>query len=146
MEIVLRVPTHPSSEYLAASRICGTPDTEFTTLARADLPAILEDIRSRIQNVQERRAHPRYPADLAVRVFPLYADGVVGEPIDGRCLEAALGGIRILTTHPIRVERIYVEFPDIRGLARQAIYARVIRAWQDLEGRGALTVGRVPIE
>jgi serine/threonine protein kinase len=146
LEVTLHVPKHPSSEYLAVGRLCGAPDDSFVKLAKTDLPAILEDIRGRIHNLDERRAHPRYPADFAARIFPLYADGVVGEPIEGRCIEVALGGIRLLTTHAVRVERMYIEFPELRGLAHQAIYCRVLRGWQDLEGRGAMTAGRVYID
>jgi hypothetical protein len=146
LEVVIHMPAPPSAECLAIGTLRGDPDLRFRETAVADIPQILDDLRGRLQNVEERRAYPRYPAEIPVRVFPLYDDGVVGPPMDGQCREVSMAGIRLLTPHPVHVQRIYIEFPELTPLNGQTIYSRVLRTWQDPEGRGTMTAGRITLE
>jgi hypothetical protein len=139
-EIFIRIPTPPAVEYTIVGNLCGSPDEEFTRKAQNDIPAILSQIRSLLHNFNERRAHPRYVVDFPVKVFPLYSDGVVGAPMSGRCLDLSLGGIRFVTPAPVRTERMFIEFPEIKSIAGQAIYMRVARTATD--ETGAITVAR----
>ncbi len=144
-EIVIQVPTPPAVEITVTGSFRGSPDEEFKRKAEQDIPAIMGEIRGILQNVDERRAHPRYPVDFPVRVFPLYSDGVIGPPIDGRCQDLAVGGVRFVTPEPVPAGRIFVEFPGVRDVAGFAIYVRVLRAGLGPDGKGVSTVGRFPI-
>ncbi len=142
LEIVIHSPASSSAEYVAAAELKGMPDDDFARAAHEELPIILDQIRTQLNNLAERRAHPRYPTDFPVRVYPLYPDGEIGLPIGGRCRDISLGGMRLLTTTPIRTERLYVEFHEIEHVRNSAVYVRVVRTSQDVESQGAITGGR----
>jgi hypothetical protein len=142
--VIVRRPTPPSAEVIVVGALRGTTDEDFARNAQADLPKIIEQIRSHLQNLTERRLRPRISTDMAIRVYPLYQDGVVGSPIGGRCQDLSLGGVRFLTPAPIRTERFYVEFQEVGLLLGQAIYVRLVRTLQDAESTGTITAGRFP--
>jgi hypothetical protein len=141
-EIVVGRPVSPSAEVTAVGSLFGSPDEAFARRAQEDLPVILDQIRSQLQNLAERRSHPRFRVDFPIRVYPLYPDGVVGSPITGRCRDVSVGGVRFVTPTPVRTERLFVEFPEVTTVAGMAVYVRVIRAWQDGSGEGSMTVAR----
>jgi hypothetical protein len=145
-EILIQIPTPPSSTLevtagIMASR--GRSSTRaFEQKARQELPLMLEEIRTQLQNQDERRSHPRYPANFPVRVFPLYSDGMVGTPISGRSEDLSLGGVRFITPTPVPTERLYVEFREIEALADHAIYARLLRSSPGPAGQGLVNICR----
>ncbi|HEX4611777.1 MAG TPA: protein kinase [Urbifossiella sp.] len=141
-EITILRPTPPSAEYTAGGAVCGAPADAFTVRAWGELPEILADVRGHLQNLAERRAHPRIRAAFPVRVYPLYQDGVVGPPVTGESVDVSAGGIRFRTPDAVRTARLYIEFPEVRPLAGQAVYVRVLRDWQEPGGRATVTVGR----
>jgi eukaryotic-like serine/threonine-protein kinase len=145
LEVIVRRPVPPSAEITVLGGLCGLPDDEFARKAHEDLPLIVDQIRGHLQNLAERRAYPRVQADLPIRVYPLYPDGIVGPPIGGRCQDISLGGLRFITPVPIRTERIYVEFHEVEPVSGQAIYVRVLRNKQDIEMQGTITAGRFRI-
>ncbi len=141
-QVSVRRPTPPAAEYTAAGSLVGSPQLVFTCQAWADLPAILAEIRGQLQNLDERRAHPRHPVALPVRVYPLYEDGVIGPAVAGETVDISVGGIRFRTPEPVRTARLYVEFPAVREAAGQAVYVRQLRAGQEPGGRATVTAGR----
>jgi serine/threonine protein kinase len=142
LEIVVNRPVPPSAELTVLGRLSGLPSDEFAGKAHGDLPRIVNEIKAQLQNLAERRIHPRFPTNFPVLVYPLYPDGVVGSPIGGTCRDVSLSGIRLHTSAPIRTERIYVEFHQFQELNGQAIYVRVLRTSQDAETQGTITSGR----
>ncbi|HEV3383602.1 MAG TPA: protein kinase, partial [Gemmata sp.] len=142
LEIVVNRPIPPSAELTVLGRLCGLPSDEFAGKAHVDLPRIVNEIKAHLQNLAERRMHPRYQTIFPVLVYPLYPDGIVGSPIGGTCRDVSLSGIRLHTSAPIRTERIYVEFHQFQQLNGQAVYVRVLRASQDAETQGTITSGR----
>ncbi|MFO0798584.1 MAG: serine/threonine-protein kinase [Gemmataceae bacterium] len=141
-EVTVRRPVPPSAEYIASGAVCGVPNAVFTLLAMSDLPAILTDVKGVLQNLEERRAHPRTRVERPVRVYPLYQDGVVGAPITGESVDLSASGIRIRTPDAVRTGRMYVEFPGIVGVSGLGVYVRQVRSWQEPGGRMTVTVGR----
>jgi hypothetical protein len=141
-EVVVHRPVPPSAEFTAVGTLFGSPDETFAQKARRDLPAILDLIRAQLQTLAERRAHPRFPADLPIRVYPLYPDGIVGEAVAGRYWDVSAGGVRFVTPTPIRTERLFVEFPEVEAVGGLAVYVRVLRTGPGPGGDGAVTVGR----
>lgn len=141
-EVIVRLAARPSAEVTIMAEVFGSPDPAFTRTARSELPLIMEHIRGQLQNIDERRAHPRYPTDMAVTVYPLYPDGQFGPGIAGQCLDVSLGGLRFHTTTPIQVERLFVEFPDVKDVRGLTIYIRSLRTWKDRDSAGHCNVGR----
>jgi hypothetical protein len=142
IEVVVRRPTPPSAEFTAVAAMFGSPDEVVARGSPEDMPAILDQIRGALQNLAERRAHPRITVDFAIRVYPLYPDGIIGLPVAGRVRDLSAGGVRFVTPTPVRTERVYVEFPEVEGVAGLAGYVRLLRTSQDVGGEGVVTVGR----
>jgi serine/threonine protein kinase len=142
LEVIVRRPVPPSAEFKVLGRICGLPNDEFACKAHEDLPRIVNEIKSQLQNLAERRLNPRFQTDFPLLVYPLYPDGIVGSPIGGNCRDVSSSGIRLCASAPIRTERIYVEFHQFQPLAGQAIYVRVLRTSQDAETQGTVAAGR----
>jgi hypothetical protein len=142
LEVIIRRPISPSAEYTILGGLIGRTSDEFATYAHEDLPRIVDEIRNQLQNLAERRAHPRIPAEFPLLVYPLYPDGIIGSPIGGTCRDVSLGGIKLSTSAPIRTERIYIEFHQFQPLNGQAIYVRVLRTTQDPETLATITSGR----
>lgn len=104
---------------------------------RATLPAVpgvLVAVRGALENVRERRAHPRYPAGFPVRVHPVRPDGSIGPGEDGLCEDVSAGGALVLTRATVPGERVYLEFRTVEGVAGYALLAAVARAARDRDG------------
>jgi serine/threonine protein kinase len=142
LEVVVQFPVPPAAEFVAVATRSGSSDEEFDRKARQDVPGILEDIRAVLQNLDERRRDPRFAVRFPVRVYPLYSDGVVGEPISGECRDVSGGGVQFVTRVPVRTERLFVEFEGVQAVAGQAVLVGVVRTWHDNGGQVALTAGR----
>jgi serine/threonine protein kinase len=142
LEVVVNRPAPPSAEFTIQGKLCGFPSDEFAAKAHDDLPRIVSEIKAQLQNLAERRLHPRFRTSFPLLVYPLYPDGIVGSPIGGSCRDISLSGIRLHTSVPIRTERIYVEFHQLQPLAGQAVYVRVLRTSQDAGTQGTITCGR----
>jgi hypothetical protein len=144
-EVVVLLPVPHSALVTATGIVKGSRKSEAGIKAAEDLPQILDDVKCLLQNQDERRAHPRYPASFPVRVFPLYSDGDVGPPIAGRCEDISMGGVRIAIPAPIRTQRMFVEFQEVGTVAGLAVYARHLRTHTAPEGKGAIAVCRFRI-
>jgi eukaryotic-like serine/threonine-protein kinase len=145
-EVVVTLPAPPSVVITLTACVFGSPDAAFVRTANADMPTILSQIRSQLQNLEERRIHPRYPADFPILVHPLFPDGQVGDAISGRCRDVSLGGVRFVTPVPIDTERIFLEFPSIPAVRDRAVYVRLLRSTHESGNQGVCTVGRFPID
>lgn len=56
-------------------------------------PRLIESAREFLHAAPESRAEERWPYDQPIQVFPLTADGQVGEPLPGMGQDLSLGGI-----------------------------------------------------
>ena len=144
-EVIVHLPAPPSAELIVTGASFGSPDEDLNRKIQEDLLAIMEEIRSLLQNLEERRRYPRFPAAFPVFVYPRYSDGVVGAPISGQCRDVSAGGVRFVTPTPVRTEWIFLEFKDIRAVAGLAILVRTLRTWQDNGGQGSVTSGQFRI-
>jgi eukaryotic-like serine/threonine-protein kinase len=141
-EVIVRRPEPPSVEYAVVGKTFGDPDERVLERAQKDIPEVVEAIRAHLQNLVDRRATPRFQTPFTVLVYPQYSDGVVGEPIVGKCLDVSIEGVRIATPMPVRTEFSYLEFKEVEPIASLAILIRVIRTSADTHGPGSITVGR----
>ena len=141
IEVIVYRPTHPSVEYTLIGATFGPHSHEVSQKASADLPTILDQIRSLLQNVEERRKDERHAATNTLVVYPQYSDGVVGKPIGGICRDVSVEGIRFITPVPVRTDRMYLEIKDVSAVSGLAILVRTLRTHLDAGGQGFTTVG-----
>lgn len=141
-EVTISLPAPPSIEVTASARMFGTPDRTFVKAALGDIPAILDQVRGQLQNLKERRMHPRHPFDTPVRVYPLFTDGQVGQSVGGKLIDVSLGGIRFVTPAEPGSDRLFVQFLDVPAISNQAVYTRVLRSHPDASGAGVVSVAR----
>ena len=92
------------------------------------VPGVLAAVRGALENMRDRRAHPRYSVGFPVRLHPIGADGAIGAAEDGLCEDVSAGGVRILTRTGVPGERVYLEFRSIEGVAGNAVLATVTRS------------------
>jgi hypothetical protein len=145
-DVTVRYPKNPQAEFSVTAAFFGTPDAEVNRKAFEEVPGIFEQIRGLLQNFQERRNHPRYPTNFAVRAYPIYSDGEISAPISCRCRDVSVGGAKIAAPTPIQTARIFLEFPEIEQLAGHAISLAVIRTMPSPDGDGSIAMGRFPSE
>jgi serine/threonine protein kinase len=127
-EVVVDLPVPPAFEVSAAATVYGLPDQAFLKVAAQDLPAILDQVRTLLQNLKDRRLHPRHAFDTPVRVFPLLDDGKIGSDTTGRLIDLSLGGVRFVTPRKPLSDRLFVQFPDVPEVSGHAVYTRVLRS------------------
>lgn len=142
IEIVISRPVQAGTEYAAVGTAFGPQRPDVTRKLLDDGPAILDQIRRQLQNVEERRSCQRVAAAFPLRVYPLYSDGVVGSPIAGACRDVSEGGVRFVTPLPVRTEQMYLEFHEVAAVAGLAILIRTVRTSADPGGAGEVTAGR----
>ena len=142
LEVVVQRAIPQSAEFTIRGSICGILEESHFRKANRDLQAIMTQVQKQLQNLDERRKRARIPTDFAVRIYPLYPDGIVGLPIGGRCQDLSHSGVRLMTASPIRTERAYVEFHEVLPVSGYAVYVRVVRTSQDLETQATITAGR----
>jgi hypothetical protein len=135
LRVVVRRSARAVGEVKVTAGVYGSPDATFRWVARLDVPQILESIRHELENVRERRAHPRFPASFPVRVYLVYPDGVVEGPVGGGCEDVSAGGIRFVTPTPVPTEQMYLEFPGMLPVAGQGLLAGLLRVRPDAEKR-----------
>jgi hypothetical protein len=144
--VTLYLPAAPAAMITVAAGLYGVFDKPhmktFAKNAREELPQIIEEIRTQLQNQVERRAHPRYVAKFPIRVFPLYPDGRIGAPIEGQCEDVCLGGVRFVTPTRVPTERLYIEFQQVAAVADHALYTRLLRSTPGPNSRGVVSVCR----
>ncbi|HSQ56593.1 MAG TPA: hypothetical protein VLM40_12695, partial [Gemmata sp.] len=144
-EVVVWLPIPPSAQITLIGTVQGSPVAPGAFKAAEDLPAILDEIRMQLQNQDERRAFPRFPARFPIRIFPLYSDGEIGPPVAGHCEDVSMGGVRVKTLAPVRTERMFVEFQEVGTVAGLAVYAKHLRTLAAPTGQGFFTVCRFRI-
>jgi len=141
LRVVVRRGTRGVGEVKVTAGVYGSPDDTFRWVARLDIPQILDSIRRELENIHERRAHPRFPATFPVQVYSVYPDGVVEGPLGGGCEDVSAGGIRFVTPTPVPTEQMYLEFPGMLPVAGQGLLAGLLRVRPDA-GKRYVAVGR----
>jgi hypothetical protein len=118
----------PGPETVATAGLAGDIPAADQRSLEAALPGVLAGVRGAVENLRERRSHPRYAAGLPVRLHPVGDDGTVGAAEDGVCEDVSAGGVRVLTCAATPVRKVYLEFRSIEGVAGNALLAKVVRS------------------
>jgi serine/threonine protein kinase len=138
LDIIIHRPYPPSADYFAV----GTAAHDAPANARDVLRESLDQIRTVLQNVDERRKFPRFPTEFPILAYPHYSDGMVGQPISGTCRDVSEGGVRFVTGEPLRTERAYLVFQEPASLAENAMLVHLLRSTPNTGSPGTVTVAR----
>jgi hypothetical protein len=145
-EVVVHLPEPgtPVGEVLAHGRLIGFPPPEFTQRAGKSIVALLEGTRRELNNFQERRKHPRIPADFPIVLYPIRSDGRVETPINGCCLNVSAGGLALRMTAQPQFRYVYVVFQGVLGVTGLALLLQIIRI--NRENDGTVVTGRYRLD
>ena len=129
LEVVIRLPQQgrTAGEVLVTGVVFGTPDEGFLRVAADALPKIITDVRRELQNVEDRRKHPRIAIALPLTLYPIHADGSVDGPILGRCKDVSSTGLCFVTALPLPTKYMYVVFDGVAETAGLSVLARLVR-------------------
>jgi hypothetical protein len=88
---------------------------------------MLEDLRTYLGVLPERRRHERFPRDHAIRVFPVFDHGEFGEPIQGQMRDLGMGGVCLALPQRLPTELVCVPLASPRQPTPLAVHGRVVR-------------------
>jgi serine/threonine protein kinase len=129
VELAVRLPAGDEmGEAEITGRFFGDPDARFARSVAEDLPRRIEDVRQHLQNVLDRRKHPRVPTDLPAVVFPITGDGVVYPVVHGRCRDVSSAGIRVVTETSVVTPYAFVGVDDAPGVDGWCLLTRLVRS------------------
>ncbi|HEV3439220.1 MAG TPA: PilZ domain-containing protein, partial [Gemmata sp.] len=129
LEVVVQLPEpgRGASEILATGNLYGAPPADFAHTAERVIVKLLDGVRRELNNIEERRKHPRIPVAFQASLFPLHPDGGIDPPIAARCKDVSRGGLAILAPSKPPTRHMYVAFDDVPGTAGLAVLVQIIR-------------------
>ncbi|HUR54076.1 MAG TPA: serine/threonine-protein kinase [Gemmataceae bacterium] len=129
LELAVRLPERTSniSEVVVSGSVFGDPPAEFADRVGEAIGALIASVRRHLGDVEERRKHPRVPADFPVTIFPLSSGGRVGTPLNGRCRDVSAGGLSLVTPTPPPGDDAYVSFEGVPGVVGMGLLVRTVR-------------------
>jgi len=130
LEVVVQLapPGRSIGEVVVTGGLFGNPDQAFARAAENSIPQLIGDIRRELQNVEDRRKHPRLPASFPVSIYPIHSDGGIDPPLRGICKDVSVGGLSFVVPTPLRTKYSYVAFEGIKAVAGVAILMRLVRS------------------
>jgi serine/threonine protein kinase len=119
-----------TSEVVVTGGFFGTPTADFERAAEPEIVQLIEGVRRQLNNVPERRKHPRIPAEFPLAVFPLHGDGRVELPITAMCKDVSAGGLAFTVSAAIPTKYLFVAFESLPEANGVAILAKILRSEQ----------------
>src|SRR5205807_833091 len=106
LEVTVQLPQPGKSigEVVITGGVFGNPDPAFTRAAENTIPQLMGDIRKELQNVEDRRKHPRLPASFPVSIYPIHSDGGIDPPLRGITKDVSVGGLSFVVATPLRTK------------------------------------------
>jgi eukaryotic-like serine/threonine-protein kinase len=148
LEVIVELPEPKSGtgEVVARGQFFGSPPPEFNKSGEKTIVRLLDGIRRTLNNVEERRKHPRVSASFPLLLYPLHSDGRVEPSIRSFCHDVSVGGMALYAPAKPPAKYAYVAFEEVPGAAGLAVLLQIIRAeWQQDEvfvtGRYRLDLG-----
>jgi serine/threonine protein kinase len=133
-------PKRPLGEAAAIGKLFGAPDPAFVKTAMRTVPTMLEDIRSQLQNADDRRKAVRVAAEFPVVLHPVHPNGDVLASVPGKCVDVSAGGLCCLVQGVIPTKYVLAEFPTVPAVAGWSIVVRLTRSYP--AGDDLLAAGR----
>jgi serine/threonine protein kinase len=127
-EVSVLLPTggRPVGEVTVLGRTFGSTDAKFIRESQDALPKLLADVRTQLNNVQDRRRHPRVECGLGLTLYPIHSDGGVDAAIQVKCRDVSVGGVGFTTLDPLQTKYVYATFAGVAATAGQAILLRMM--------------------
>jgi hypothetical protein len=146
IEVVIEFPKPSTSggEVVAVGRVFGTPPPEFEKESTQAITSFLDEVRRQLNNLPDRRKHPRIPTDLRITLFPVHVDYRVAGPVSGRCENVSAGGMALVADAAIPTKHAYVTFEDVRGTTGLAVLLQIITS--NRQENDILITGRFRLE
>jgi serine/threonine protein kinase len=128
-EVTIQLPTtnRAVGEVTVTGSLFGNPPRDVIAQAQDVVPKIIAEIRSELKNVEDRRKHPRIPANFPVAVYAIHSDGGIDPPVLGFCRDVSAGGLCVVLKSPPATKYFYAAFDGIAETANHAILARTVR-------------------
>ena len=146
LQVVVELPDpgRGTGEVAVTGTFFGNPPPEFAKSGEKTIVKLIDGIRRTLNDVQDRRKHPRVPATFPLTLYPLQSDGRVEPPMKGFCRDVSAGGMALFCPVKPPTKYVYVAFEDVAGTAGLAVLLQVITAdWQHDE---VVVTGRYRLE
>lgn len=129
-EVIVQLPQQGKvvGEVTVLGRFFGTPDKDFMRAGQDIIPQIIGSVRRELKNVEDRRKHPRLPANFGITLYPIHGDGGIDTPVIARCRDVSLGGISVATEVAFQTKYVYAAFEGVGMVAGQSILVRWVRS------------------
>ncbi len=136
LEIVIELPENAGEvgEVGVSAKLFGTVKPDFVKGAERLVPQVISGIRRVLNNVGERRKHPRLPAEFQFDVIAVHSDGTLDEPVEALCLDVSSGGLAFRLARPPTCKYIYAAFDRIAGTEGLALLVQTIKIHTDDTG------------
>jgi hypothetical protein len=131
LEVVVELPGREgtaTAPVAVRGRFFGDPPSDFVRSGEKTIVRLLEGIRQTLNDVAERRKHPRVPAVFPLTLTPLHSDGRLEPSIRSVSYDVSAGGLALFCGQKPRARYAYVTFEDVLELADVALLFQVIRA------------------
>jgi hypothetical protein len=106
----------------------GSPPPEFLRTGEKIIVRLLDGIRRTLNNVEERRKHPRINATFPLTLYPFHSDGRLEAPIRSICQDVSGGGLAAFCPSKPPAKYAYVVFEDVPELAGLALLFQIVRS------------------
>jgi len=128
-EVIVQLPPPGKvvGEVIVTGGIFGAPDKEFSRQAQDVIPQMIGSIRRELKNVDDRRKHPRMPAQFGVTLYPIHGDGGIDTPVYARCRDVSVAGIAVATETTLTTKYAYAAFEGVNLTAGQTVLVRWVR-------------------
>jgi hypothetical protein len=144
VEVVIDLPRTDRGEVTIEARLFGQVDRAFASSAQTAMPQMVEEMQKSIQNVPERRAAVRVPADFPMELYQLMNTGQILPAIPARCRDVSTGGVCFATRTSIHTSYVYAAFGGVGAAAGWAVLTRILRA--TLQGEDQVIGARFKME
>ncbi|QJW93289.1 serine/threonine-protein kinase [Frigoriglobus tundricola] len=136
LEVSVELPetSHGIGEVTVIGKYFGNPPPDFTKSGEKVIVKLIDGIRRTLNNVEDRRKHPRVPAPFPLELFPIHSDGHVEPPIPAVCRDVSAGGMAFVCKVDPPTKHLYVTFDGVAGTAGLGVLIQIITSeWQENE-------------
>jgi serine/threonine protein kinase len=129
LEVVVQLPEpgRGAAEILTTGKLYGSPPVDFERVAGQAIVKLIQEIHEQLNNIEERRQFPRFPATFPVTLLPLHPDGRPDSPIHGRCKDVSESGLSIFSPSKPLTRHLYVAFDRVSGIEDLAVLVQIVR-------------------
>jgi hypothetical protein len=114
-------------EIAVHGRLFGTPDAKFARESLDLVPKVLAEVRGQLNNVADRRKHPRLACELGLTLYPVHSDGSIDAAVPVKCRDVSVGGVGFDVVGKVQTKYVYAAFEGVAATAGLAVLVRLVR-------------------